>query len=67
MQNQAVGELLKLVIFVRLWQRVLQRCGECLLMTTLADICSVLHLFNTTNVNPDFSPSCRHLLMPKEV
>ncbi|KAF2464646.1 insecticidal toxin complex protein [Lindgomyces ingoldianus] len=62
-----IGEIIKLVVFVRLWQRLRGRCGECLSMATLADICSVLHLFDNNNVNPDFLVQLSSLLMLKEM
>ncbi|WYZ35517.1 hypothetical protein EsH8_X_000164 [Colletotrichum jinshuiense] len=65
----ALGGLIKLAIFVRLWRRLKGRCGrdqEVVSMKVLADICVVLQLFTESNVNKDFLVQLSALLMLKE-
>ncbi|KAH6999272.1 insecticidal toxin complex protein [Ilyonectria destructans] len=60
------GEFLKMVIFARLWRRLQGRCQGAIPMSTLADICKVLHLFSNSNVNSSFIAQLSSLLMVKE-
>ena len=46
--------LLELAVFIRLWRKLKDVCGACYTFAQLADICSVLQLFNSAGVNPDF-------------
>lgn len=63
----AFGEFLKMVIFARLWKSLQGRCQGGVDMSTLADICKVLRLFNEGNVNPGFLVQLSSLLMLKEM
>ena len=65
--DSTLGEVLKLLIFVRLWRRLKNRCHGELSMKILADICTVLQLFTTSNVNGNFIIQLSSLLMLKEV
>ena len=46
--------LTKLAVFIRLWHKLKRLCGGGYSFQELADICTVLHLFNGNAVNPDF-------------
>jgi hypothetical protein len=59
-------QLLRLAIFVRLWRRVV-RVHPGLSMSTLADICDILGLFTSQNVNPEFIRQLSSLIMLQEM
>lgn len=65
--DSALGEVIKLVIFIRLWRILRRRCFDPLPMKTLADICVVLQLFTDSNVNGAFFAQLASLLMLKEL
>ncbi|KAJ2973537.1 hypothetical protein NQ176_g6552 [Zarea fungicola] len=65
-ERSAAGELLKLMIFIRLWKSLRRSCATAISMATLADICAVLGLFTSTNVNPEFLRQLASLLMLHE-
>ncbi|OAR03095.1 hypothetical protein LLEC1_03148 [Akanthomyces lecanii] len=65
-ERSQAGELLKLLIFIRLWKSLRRPCGERVTMNVLADICKVLKLFTDTNVNPDFLRQLASLLMLRD-
>ena len=46
--------LTKLAVFIRLWHKLKRLCGCGYSFQQLADICTVLPLFNGNAVNPDF-------------
>ena len=46
--------LFKLTIFIRLWRKLRGACGPGYTFVELADICSVLKLFDNNALNPDF-------------
>ncbi|KAJ4154955.1 hypothetical protein LMH87_000225 [Akanthomyces muscarius] len=62
-ERSQAGELLKLLIFIRLWKNLRRPCGATVTMNVLADICKMLKLFTDTNVNPDFLRQFASLLM----
>ncbi|KAH6845653.1 insecticidal toxin complex protein [Chaetomium sp. MPI-CAGE-AT-0009] len=61
------GQFIKMVIFARLWRALQGRCQGGIHMSTLADICKVLCLFNEGNVNPGFLVQLSSLVMLKEM
>jgi hypothetical protein len=77
-----IGPLSELIVFIRLWRtlnkscccRDMKRC-ECgdndkhlkISMARLADICNILGLFSTQNVNPTFIRQLASLLMLREI
>jgi hypothetical protein len=46
--------LYELAIFIRLWRKLRGACGSGYTFVELADICSVLKLFENNAINPDF-------------
>jgi hypothetical protein len=52
-ENQR-GGLGELAIFIRLWRKLRGACSHGYTFVELADICTVLKLFNGAAVNPDF-------------
>ena len=66
-ERSAAAEILKLVIFVRLWRSVTRVGGLPVSMKILADICEVLGLFTDKNVNPGFLRQLASLLMLQQI
>jgi hypothetical protein len=64
--DRIFGELIKLIVFVRLWRILQRRDCDRLPMKTLADACIVLQLFTNSNVNGAFIHQLASLLMLKE-
>jgi receptor-binding and translocation channel-forming TcA subunit of Tc toxin/ABC toxin-like protein len=62
-----IGEsLMKVAIFIRLWKSLNKGCKFSISFSTLADICSVLHLFVGNDINPGFMRQLASLLMLHE-
>jgi hypothetical protein len=52
--ERAEQSLYKLAIFIRLWRKLRGACGPGYTFVELADICSILKLFDNNAINPDF-------------
>ena len=66
-EEDATGPLTRLIIFIRLWQKLKLRCDELISFQRLADVCNVLELFKIQgDVNPDFLRQLVALLMLHE-
>ena len=55
--------LAELTIFVRLWRKLQRRCKERISCALLTDICTVLGLVTSANIDPDFIRQLAALLM----
>jgi len=53
-ETGAEQPLYELVVFIRLWRKLKEFCGEGYSFDQLRDICDVLHLFKGNAINPDF-------------